>query len=58
LPSVIGCQLVPPSVVFHRPPPAAANQYSLGRLTLPMAEMERPPRAGPMLRHFRPVKLL
>ena len=30
LPSVIGSQLLPPSVVFHAPPPVAPNQYSFG----------------------------
>src|SRR4029079_15817263 len=47
LPSVIGFQVVPPSVVFHAPPPVAPNQYSFGRESLPSAEIDRPPRAGP-----------
>src|SRR5213075_241546 len=50
LPSVIGFQVVPPSVVFHSPPPVAPNQYSSGRRCEPAAACERPPRLGPMLR--------
>ena len=53
-PSVIGAQVVPPSVVFHAPPPVVPNQYSLGRASLPPAAIERPPRAGPTLRHCIP----
>src|SRR4051794_29188321 len=48
--SVIGRQVVPPSVVFQRPPPVAPNQYSSGRFWLPATACERPPRLGPMLR--------
>jgi hypothetical protein len=55
LPSVIGSQLLPPSVVFHAPPPVAPNQYSFGRASLPPTAMDRPPRAGPMLRQRMPL---
>src|SRR4051812_18947797 len=55
LPSVIGAQVVPPSVVFHAPPPVAPNQYSLGRASLPSAAIDRPPRAGPTLRQRIPL---
>src|SRR6059058_6105702 len=48
--SVIARQVVPPSVVFQRPPPVAPNQYSSGRFWLPATACERPPRLGPMLR--------
>src|SRR5688572_14860395 len=55
LPSVIGVQFEPPSVVFHAPPPVAPNQYSRGRASLPPAASDRPPRAGPTLRHRMPL---
>ena len=55
LPSVIGFQVVPPSVVFHAPPPVAPNQYSLGRASLPSAAIDRPPRAGPTFRQRMPL---
>src|SRR5215203_5719124 len=54
LPSVIGFQVVPPSVLFHAPPPVAPNQYSFGLASLPSAAIERPPRAGPTLRQRMP----
>ncbi len=50
-PSVIGLHVWPPSVVFHRPPPAAPNQYSFGREELPATAVERPPRDGPTMLH-------
>src|SRR5689334_18323341 len=53
-PSVIGFHVCPPSTVFHAPPPTAPNQYSSGRDAEPPIAMERPPRIGPMLRHFMP----
>src|SRR5688572_5233263 len=56
LPSVIAVHVVPPSVDFHAPPPTAPNQYSFGRASLPATAIDRPPRAGPMLRHVRPLK--
>ncbi len=55
LPSVIGAQLEPPSVVFHAPPPVAPNQYSSGRVSLPAVAIDRPPRAGPTLRQRMPL---
>src|SRR5687767_8040595 len=48
--SLMARQVVPPSVVFQTPPPVAPNQYSLGRLELPDAAIDRPPRTGPTLR--------
>src|SRR5918994_110525 len=55
LPSVIGAQFEPPSVVFHAPPPVAPNQYSSGRDSLPPTASDRPPRAGPTLRQRIPL---
>src|SRR6187397_718415 len=55
LPSVIGFHVVPPSVDFQAPPPVAPNQYSFGRASLPSAAIDRPPRAGPTLRHRIPL---
>ena len=40
-------QVVPPSVVFHRPPPVAPNQYSSGRARLPATACERPAAVQP-----------
>src|SRR6476619_2543554 len=51
-PSVTGVQLMPPSVVFHSPPPTAPKYASRGRPFTPLTAMERPPRSGPMLRHL------
>ena len=50
-PSVTGAQVSPPSVVFHSPPPTAPKYASFGRPFTPLTAIERPPRAGPMLRH-------
>src|SRR5262245_36267112 len=50
-PSVTGVHDVPPSMVFHRPPPVAPKKYSNGREGDPAAAIDRPPRSGPMLRH-------
>src|SRR3982751_6330362 len=55
-PSLTGAQLVPPSVVFHNPPPVAPKKYSLGRVGEPATAIERPPRFGPMLRHVYGAK--
>src|SRR5438046_4063181 len=46
-PSVTGDQVVPPSVVFHRPPPAAPKYASRGRPWTPLPALDRAPRAGP-----------
>src|SRR5919109_375961 len=54
-PSVTGAHSVPPSVVFHSPPPVAPKKYSFGRAELPATAIERPPSCGPTLRHFRPA---
>src|SRR3954471_19620912 len=54
-PSVTGAHSVPPSVVFHNPPPVAPKKYSFGRAELPATAIERPPSCGPTLRHFRPA---
>src|SRR5262245_34191963 len=58
-PSVTGAQVVPPSVVFHSPPPVAPKYASRGRPRTPLTAIERPPRSGPMLRQrsaFRMVE--
>src|SRR6185436_13184424 len=49
-PSVTGAQLLPASVVFHRPPPTAPKYASRGRPLTPETAIDRPPRSGPMLR--------
>src|SRR6185436_20878009 len=49
-PSVTGAQLLPASVVFQSPPPTAPKYASRGRPFTPDTAIERPPRAGPMLR--------
>src|SRR6185436_17110691 len=49
-PSVTALQLLPASVVFQRPPPTAPKYASRGRPFTPDTAIERPPRAGPMLR--------
>src|SRR5688500_7899477 len=48
--SVIRGQVIPPSVVFHTPPPVVPIQYSMGRCALPATATERPPRGGPTSR--------
>src|SRR5262245_24738209 len=53
--SETGRQVTPPSVVFQSPPPVAPKSYSSGRLPLPATACDRPPRAGPIDRHFNPV---
>ena len=45
-PSVTGAQLLPASVVFHRPPPVAPKYASRGRPFTPATAIERPPRSG------------
>ncbi len=54
--SVTTFQVTPPSVDFHRPPPVAPKWYSLGRAALPATAIDRPPRRGPMLRHWSAPK--
>jgi hypothetical protein len=54
--SDIGRQVVPPSVLFHTPPPVAPNQYSNGRALVPATAIERPPRTGPTLRQLSALK--
>src|SRR5918995_1433442 len=49
-PSVTGAQVLPASVVFHRPPPTAPKYASRGRPLTPATAIDRPPRSGPMLR--------
>src|SRR5919109_4647973 len=39
-------------MVFHRPPPVAPKYASRGRPFTPLTAIDRPPRAGPMLRHL------
>src|SRR4029079_13639515 len=51
-PSVTGAHFMPPSVVFHRPPPTARKYASLGGPFSPDTAIDRPPRSGPMLRHL------
>src|SRR5262252_4689732 len=51
-PSVTGAHFMPPSVVFHRPPPTAPKYASRGRPFTPVTAIDRPPRSGPMLRHL------
>src|SRR4249920_38602 len=51
-PSVTGAQFSPASVVFHRPPPTAPKYASFGRPLTPLTAIDRPPRGGPMLRHW------
>src|SRR5688572_6809665 len=46
--------VTPPSVVFHNPPPVAPKKYSSGRLALPAAACDRPPRGGPSERQRNP----
>src|SRR5688572_12067555 len=41
--SVIGCQLMPPSIVLNTPPPVVPIQYSIGRCTDPATATDRPP---------------
>src|SRR4051794_13581113 len=55
-PSVTGPHVWPPSTVFHRPPPTAPKYASRGRPFTPLTAMERPPRAGPRLRHCNAVR--
>ena len=50
--SVIGTHVSPPSTDLKTPPPTVPIQYSWGRATLPAAAAERPPRNGPISRHF------
>src|SRR6186997_143681 len=57
-PSVTGAQLLPASVVFHRPPPTAPKYASRGRPFTPATAIDRPPRSGPIARQrndFRSV---
>src|SRR4051812_10478232 len=56
-PSVIGAHFAPPSVVFHRPPPAAPKYASRGRPLTPETAIERPPRSGPTLRHLKALTI-
>src|SRR3954452_3665623 len=49
-PSVIGAQVSPPSVVFHRPPPVAPKYPTFGCPLTPATVSDRPPRSGPTLR--------
>ena len=56
--SVLGAQVIPPSVVLKRPLPVVPIQYSPGRLTEPATATDRPPRNGPISRHFNPAKAL
>src|SRR5579864_8822392 len=55
-PSVTTAQVIPPSVVFQRPPPVAPKYASLGRPLTPVTAIERPPRSGPTLRHLNESK--
>src|SRR5215831_8788457 len=48
--SVMAAQVVPPSVVFHRPPPVAPKYPTFGCPRTPVTVRERPPRSGPTLR--------
>src|SRR5262245_34440996 len=50
-PSVTGAHVVPPSIVFHNPPPVAPKYASFLRPFTPLTAMERPPRSGPIERH-------
>src|SRR5262245_33395550 len=50
-PSVTGFHVRPLSVVFQRPPPTAPKYASRDRPLTPATAMERPPLAGPILRH-------
>src|SRR5437660_11141521 len=43
---------VTPSVVFHNPPPTAPKYASFARPFTPVTAIDRPPRSGPMLRHW------
>src|SRR5438128_11743297 len=51
-PSVTGAHVSPPSVVFQSPPPVWPEYASFGRPFTPVAAIDRPARAGPMLRHW------
>src|SRR5438128_4404745 len=51
-PSVTGTQVTPLSVDFQRPPPVAPKYASLGWPLTPLTVIDRPPRCGPMLRHW------
>src|SRR5215212_729296 len=54
--SVTGTQVIPASVVLRTPPPVVPHQYSYGRDAEPAAATERPPRMGPISRHFIDAK--
>src|SRR5215207_7349506 len=49
-PSVTGAQVLPASMVFHRPPPTAPKYASSGRPLTPDTAIDRPPRFGPISR--------
>jgi hypothetical protein len=48
--------VLPPSVVFHTPPPVVPIQYSLGRAADPATATERPPRKIPISRQASAAK--
>src|SRR5215204_5429028 len=54
--SVVGAHDWPPSVLLNTPPPTVPIQYSSGRVALPATATERPPRNGPISRHFSAAK--
>src|SRR5258708_34275162 len=54
--SVSDVQLPPPSVDFHSPPAAAPRKYVFGSPGIPVTASARPPRYGPMSRHFMSLK--
>src|SRR5215468_5411593 len=56
-PSVTGAHFIPPSIVFHNPPPTAPKYASRGRPFTPVTAIDRPPRSGPMLRHLYPLRM-
>src|SRR6266568_2390910 len=53
--SVNGAHVRPPSVAFQTPPATAPKEYVLGSPATPATARTRPPRNGPISRHFIPL---
>src|SRR6185436_17736221 len=56
LPSVIGVQFAPLSVVLNNPPLATPMYNVFGCEGTPVTVVTRPPRAGPTSRYRKPLK--
>src|SRR5437763_457254 len=52
--SLTGVHSMPPSALLNTPPATPPNQYVAGSPGTPATAIDRPPRKGPIARHFMP----